>query len=85
MAPYISPKAAEICIASDIGYIDLAGNCHLSFDNIYIERQGTPNPFRTKRKLRSIYSKKTTRVLRHTVVQSKEDLENSRLSRTSPA
>ena len=64
MAPYISPKAAEICIASEIGYIDLAGNCHLSFDNIYIERQGTPNPFRTKRKLRSIYSKKTTRVLR---------------------
>ena len=64
MAPYISPKAAEICVASDIGYIDLAGNCRLSFDNVYVERQGKPNPFRSKRKLRSIYSKKTTRVLR---------------------
>jgi len=64
MAPYISPKAAEICTASNIGYIDLVGNCRLAFDNIYIERQGQANPSRTKRKLRSLYSKKTTRVLR---------------------
>ncbi len=45
MAPYVSPKTAEICTKEGVGYIDLAGNCRLSFDGVFIERQGIPNPF----------------------------------------
>jgi hypothetical protein len=63
-APYISEKAAEVCEADGIGYIDLAGNCLLKFDGIYIERGGSPNPFSEKRELRSLFSPKATRVLR---------------------
>jgi len=64
IAPYISPQAAEICSKDGIGYIDLAGNCRLSFDQVYIEQRGNPNPFRVKRDLRSLYSPKAARVLR---------------------
>ena len=64
MAPYVSPKTAEICTKEGVGYIDLAGNCRLSFDGVFIERQGIPNPFSEKRILRSLYSPKATRVLR---------------------
>ncbi len=64
MAPYISEKSAEICTKEGIGYIDFAGNCRLSFDNIYIERTGRPNPRPQRRELRSLYSPKATRVLR---------------------
>jgi len=64
VAPYISPRAAEICMKEGIGYLDLAGNCHLSFGHIYIEKTGNPNPFSDKRDLRSLYSHKATRVLR---------------------
>ena len=64
MAPYVSPRSAEICFKEGIGYIDLAGNCRLSFDNIYIERTGRPNPRPQQRELRSLYSPKATRVLR---------------------
>lgn len=63
-APYISPRAAEICIKEGIGYLDLAGNCHLSFEQIYIEKIGNPNPFTDKRDLRSLYSPKAARILR---------------------
>jgi hypothetical protein len=63
-APYISPAAAKICENEDVGYVDLAGNCRLVFDTIYIVREGSPNPFVRKRDLRSLYSPRATRVLR---------------------
>src|SRR5439155_948817 len=47
-----------------IGYVDLAGNCRLSFDQVYIRREGRPNPYIQKRDLRSLYAPKAERVLR---------------------
>jgi hypothetical protein len=44
--------------------LDLAGNCRLTFGQVYIEQQGNPNPFAEKRDLRSLYSPKAARVLR---------------------
>lgn len=64
IAPYISPQSAAICAKEDIGYIDLAGNCRLTFDKVYIEQEGKANPFAVKRDLRSLYSPKGERVLR---------------------
>jgi hypothetical protein len=64
MAPYISPRSADICSKEGIGYIDLAGNCRLCFRQVYIEQQGRPNPFAKRRDLRSLYSPKAARVLR---------------------
>lgn len=64
MAPYISPQAAEICRKDGIGYLDFAGNCFLSFGQVYIEQTGNPNPFRTRRDLVSLFSPKASRVLR---------------------
>ena len=64
LAPYISPKSGEICKKEGIGYLDLAGNCYLCFDRVYIEQEGRHNPFKEKRDLRSLYSPKAERVLR---------------------
>ena len=64
IAPYISPQAAAICSQEGIGYVDLAGNCLLSFGQVYIQKEGNPNPFAQKRDLRSLYSPKAARVLR---------------------
>ncbi|MBN2321399.1 MAG: hypothetical protein JXR49_20135 [Acidobacteria bacterium] len=63
-APFISKSAAEICREAGVGTIDLAGNCRLAFDGIYIERQGRPNRFVSKRSLRSLYEPRSSRVLR---------------------
>lgn len=64
IAPYISPRAAEICTQEDIGYVDLAGNCRLCFGQVYIQKEGKSNPFNQKRELRSLYSPKAERILR---------------------
>jgi hypothetical protein len=64
IAPWVSPRAAEICRQEGVGYADLAGNCRLTFDSIHIERQGIPNPSPQKRALHSLYSPRATRVLR---------------------
>ncbi len=64
VAPYISPKAADICAKEGIGYLDLAGNCRITFDQVFIQQEGNRNPFAQKRDLRSLYSPKAARVLR---------------------
>lgn len=64
MAPYISPQAAEICMKDNVGYLDFAGNCFLSFGKVYIEQTGKPNPFTTRRDSVSLFSPKSSRVLR---------------------
>lgn len=64
MALYISKEAAEICLKDGIGYADLAGNCRISFDQVFISKEGKENRFSRKRYLRSLYSLKAERVLR---------------------
>lgn len=64
IAPYISPEAAEICREAGIGFLDLAGNSYISFEGIYINKQGNPNPYTRKGYLRSLYYPKTERILR---------------------
>jgi len=64
IAPYISCASADICESEGVGYLDLSGNCRLSFDNVYIEQRGKPNKFATKRDLGTLYSPKAERVLR---------------------
>jgi Transcriptional regulator, AbiEi antitoxin, Type IV TA system len=71
VAPYLSPAAAAICDQYQVGYFDLAGNCRLAFDPIYIRREGFPNAAVQKRDLRSLYSPKAERVLRVLLTEGK--------------
>ena len=64
IAPYISPRAADICLSEGIGYLDLSGNCLLSFDKIFIQKKDYPNQFKEKRDLKSLYAPKAERLLR---------------------
>lgn len=64
IAPYISPDAAKLCRESGVGYADLAGNCCIAFEDIYILREGRPNQFISTRKLKSLYQPAASRVLR---------------------
>jgi hypothetical protein len=70
-APYVSPEAADILGRENIGYVDLSGNCRLSFDKVYIRIEGRPNKFAQQRDLRSLYSPKAERVLRALLLEPK--------------
>jgi hypothetical protein len=63
-APYISEAAAKLCRDEEIGYLDLAGNCHIAFNGVYIHIEGKPNPAAQSRSLRSLYQPKAERILR---------------------
>ena len=63
-APYISNGTANLCRENGVGYVDLAGNCFLNFDQVFIERRNYPNPNVEKRQLRSLFTPRASRILR---------------------
>jgi hypothetical protein len=65
-APFITAEGAALCHEDGIGYYDFAGNCRLTFGNYFIERIGSPNPFRKTQSPAApyLYGPKSERVLR---------------------
>jgi hypothetical protein len=63
-APFISSETSRLCKENGIGYIDNAGNCFLSFSDIFIERENFPNPNKERKRHRSVFSKKASRIVR---------------------
>lgn len=83
VAPYISAASAAICEKYDTGYLDLAGNCRLAFDTVFIRREGFPNLAIQKRDLRSLYSPKAERVLRVLLASGKRTWRTQELADTA--
>ena len=63
-APFLSEESRRLCAEAGLGYVDLAGNVHVSFEQVYIDVKAQDNPFKEKRSLRSLFSAKAGRVLR---------------------
>jgi hypothetical protein len=64
IAPYLSDASRLICKKAGIGCIDLAGNAFLSFETIFIDKRGIPNPFPSPRSAKSLFFPKSSRMLR---------------------
>jgi hypothetical protein len=63
-AEYIGPQSARILKSNNLGYLDLSGNCYLSFENVLIEKEGKRNVRPSTRPLRSLFAPRATRVVR---------------------
>jgi len=57
IAQYISEHTSCICSDAGIGYLDLAGNCSLAHECLYIDIKGNKNEIISKRGLKSIYER----------------------------
>ena len=64
VSPYLSPESRAICTAHNVAYVDLCGNAHLTFDNVYVDRAVADKPKSETRALRSIFSPRAGAVLR---------------------
>ena len=64
VSPYLSPESRAICTDHDVAYLDLVGNAHLAFDNVYIDRAVADRPKSETRALRSIFTPKAAAILR---------------------
>lgn len=64
VSPYLSPESRSICMDHGIAYLDLVGNAHLAFDNVYIDRTVAGRPKPATRALRSMFTPKAGAILR---------------------
>ncbi len=80
-APYVGPETQKICKEAGVGFIDLAGNCSLVFDKVFIERRGFPKPDAERRPLRSLFSPKASRILRVLFEAPKQAWQVQKLAR----
>ena len=80
-APYIGSETQKICKESGVGFIDLAGNCRLEFDRIFIKCSGFPKLQVEQRPLRSLFSTKASRILRVLFEGPKEPWQVQKLAR----
>ena len=63
-SPYLSPQSRAICMDHDVAYLDLVGNAHLAFGDVYIDRAVPGQPKSETRSLRSIFTPKAAAILR---------------------
>jgi hypothetical protein len=61
---FFSPRVREICREEGVGYLDLAGNCFLQFDDFYLEKIVDRNPFPSRGRPPSLFSPVSSRILR---------------------
>ena len=64
VSPYLSPESRAICTDHNVAYLDLVGNAHLSFENVYIDRAAAEKPKSETRALRSIFGPRAGAILR---------------------
>ena len=63
-APYVSLQSAALVRQNGCGYVDLSGNCYLSFGNVLIEKEGKPNARPASRSLKTPFAPRAARVVR---------------------
>lgn len=63
-ASWLSPDSRHLCERAGVGWIDLAGNCRIVFEGVYIERETAERPKAAARNFRSVFSPKAGQVLR---------------------
>jgi hypothetical protein len=64
VAQYIGAQSGALLKRNGLGYLDLSGNCYLSFDTVLIEKTGKPNASPSNRPLKSLFAPRATRVVR---------------------
>jgi hypothetical protein len=63
-APYISDQADLICKEAGIGTLDMAGNCRLELEGLFLKVRDQKNPSPRRTFLTTLYTPRAARVLR---------------------
>ena len=61
---FLSPRARELCREAGVGYLDLAGNCYLQFEDFLLQKIVDRNPFPQQGRPASLFSPVSSRLLR---------------------
>lgn len=77
---FLSPRVREICREEGVGYLDLAGNCLIQLDDLYIEKAVDKNPFPARGRPGSIFTPVSSRLLRALLEEPKRGWKPADLS-----
>ena len=69
---FLGPRARAICREEGVGYLDLAGNCLLRFDDLYVEKVVEANPFKQSGRPSSLFTPIASRIIRVLLEQPKQ-------------
>jgi hypothetical protein len=83
VSEYVSPQSAALLKRSGVGYLDLSGNCYVSFDNVLIEKEGKPNLRPSTRPLKSLFAPRASRVVRVLLVDPQRVWRLEELAKTA--
>lgn len=83
VSPYLPPEARTICNEHDVAYLDLVGNAHLAFADVYIDLAVPDVPKSEVRSLRSIFSPKAGAVLRAMLREPKRSWRVAELAKSA--
>jgi hypothetical protein len=64
VSQYLSQPIKNFCVENGIGYFDFSGNCRLVFDQVFIEREVPASETPERKRLKSLFSLKSSRVMR---------------------
>ena len=82
---FLSPRARELCRQEGVGYLDLAGNCCLQFDDFYLQKIVDVNPFRAPGRPASLFAPVSSRLLRALLEEPQRSWQVVELARTARA
>ncbi|MDP3723907.1 MAG: type IV toxin-antitoxin system AbiEi family antitoxin [Candidatus Omnitrophota bacterium] len=82
-ATFLSPRAREICREENVGYLDLAGNCWLQFDDLYVEKVVEKNPFPHRGRPPSVFSPVSSRIVRAVLEEPQRTWQVGELARAA--
>jgi Transcriptional regulator, AbiEi antitoxin, Type IV TA system len=83
IVPWLSDKLMNHCADVGIGCMDLEGNFRLVFGGVYAVSRGAPAPAPEQQRLRSLFSPKSSRVLRVLLRDPKQIWRIQSLSETA--
>lgn len=64
VVPFISMRGRKMCKDLGLGFVDLSGNAYLKFDSVLIELWGKESKSKETRLLKSLFTEKSTWVIR---------------------
>jgi Transcriptional regulator, AbiEi antitoxin, Type IV TA system len=83
VSQYIGPQGAALLKRNGFGYLDLSGNCYLSFGNVLIQKEGKRNARPSSRPLKSLFAPRATRVVRALLVDAQHPWRLEELAKTA--
>lgn len=83
LCPFLSPKGRELCRQYGLGYADAAGNCYISVPGLLVAKSVEENPEAATRPLKSLFSRRASRVLRALLCEPERRWTQLELSQTT--